>query len=155
MLNTFTFHAAHKVDNFSISLPGPVQLMRTGPFVDYNLMIAFSDSAAVNGTVSFLFSPPRAPRLRSIWQTQYLCFFHFLALFHTFPQGTAARFCPKLWNPISRLQGFSNQSGPAGGKCDRWLSDRAPLSSVITNVAKYFRSSPLCLRVITKVAKYC
>ena len=155
MLNIFTFHAAHKVDNFSISLPGPVQLMRTGPFVDYNLMIAFSDSAAVNGTVSFLFSPPRAPRLRSIWQTQYLCFLIFLLFFIHFHREQLRDFVQNCEIQFLGCRDFPTKAAQRAANVTVGFQIEPPCPRVITNVAKYFRSSPLCLRVITKVAKYC
>ena len=80
-----------------------------GPFVDYNLMIAFSESA-VNGGVSYIFSPPRAAIFlpKPISGLQISPIFSFSCNFICVSPSTAVKFCPKLWNPISRVQGFSN-----------------------------------------------
>ena len=89
------FEARTKVDNF---FHFSVQLMRTGPFVDYNLMIAFSDSA-VNGSVSYIFSPPRAAQVfvpSTNFSASNVVIFSFSSNFiNVLPPGVV-RFCPKL-----------------------------------------------------------
>ena len=128
--------SAQKLTLFSISLLcHSVQLMRTGPFVDYNLMIAFSDST-VNGGVSYIFSPPRAARFlpKPISGLQILPFFQFHVISFVFQH-------PQLWDFVRNceIQFLGCRDFPTPSGWQMW-----PLA---------FRSSPLCPRVITNVSK--
>ena len=76
---------------------------------------------------------------------KYRNFFHFhLKFINVSPAATAVRFCPKLWNPISRVQGFSDAQRVANVTVGFQI--KAPLDSPLWKVpcfGKYFRWKPL------------
>ena len=97
------------------------------------------------------FHHPGTARFSPIYQTQLLgfkyCRLSFLSNFIYVSPPTAVIFCPKFQK--SNFSGAGIFRRPAGGKCDRWFSDKAPSAPLLitivpvlwsfTTVAKYFR----------------